>query len=67
MLQLKIKVRDLQKLGYSIDEPPTEARRSPNGLTVCPLFTMETWYNFPTLEAASIVVTGLAGLRFLAT
>lgn len=49
------------------EKPAMVARRSPNGVTVCPLFTLETWYNLPAAEAARTEVMGLAGLAFLST
>ncbi len=43
------------------------ARRSPKGVEVWPLITLETWYNLPAAEAASTAVMGLEAFTFLAT
>ena len=47
--------------------PPMAAKRSPNGVCVCPLLMLDTWYNLPAAEAASMVAMGLDGFTFLAT
>jgi hypothetical protein len=48
-------------------EPPMAAKRSPNGVTVCPLLMVDTWYNFPAAEAASMAAMGLESFAFLVT